>query len=73
MLLRSCKVMAEVTKRVITQEDLDANPSFVEAGVSVGDECELEVQDDGTLKFVSNCGPKAEEAGEVGTADQAAE
>lgn len=33
-------------KHIVTQEDLDANPELVEAGVQVGDEVLIPVQED---------------------------
>ena len=41
------EVSIDPEKREATQEDLDANPALVEAGVSVGDQ--VEVAQDGTV------------------------
>ncbi len=41
---KEIEVDEETVPRVVTQEDLDANPSLVEQGVQVGDEIELPIE-----------------------------
>jgi len=41
---KEIEVEEETVPRIVTQEDLDANPSLVEQGVQVGDEIELPIE-----------------------------
>lgn len=39
------RAMSGTTKKVLTQEDLDANPELVEQGLAVGDEIEIQTEE----------------------------
>ncbi len=46
--------MNQSMKHIITQEDIDLNPSLIELGINIGDEVELPSPTEGTPEEVAN-------------------